>query len=373
MKKRKIVLICIASLLLVFLLSFYFLMNIVNVLLKIPSSEMEGLPKEAVSYDDKYNMNVKQETAHEMHFVNIEITDRITGETVYLIENGYRAFDFGWVTWENESNNFWVKSGDLGTFCYCYKNGQWEKYDFCNTDNGYVLEKGTGEAKKEEFISAEDLYKRLPLEYAEDIAESQSDERNKPKIVKVDGFSVEYVETGKELTIEDFQNIELGSTWQEVYDAVGKEDTWVGSGMIKPVWFLKNERAVMLSISTDGLIRMIVYDKEGNSQIIKENVGEDKIKLSKVEGVIATWEYIERDISLDYFYKIDNTVTYKQIEEEIGKPNGERGSGLILPYYQVGDLYVVISFSLDENGEYNKVGAVFLCTKDECLEQIYPR
>lgn len=30
---------------------------------------------------------------------------------------------------ENVSDNFWIKLGDLGTFCYKYQeNGRWEKY-----------------------------------------------------------------------------------------------------------------------------------------------------------------------------------------------------------------------------------------------------
>lgn len=67
-------------------------------------------------------------------------------------------------------------------------------------------------------------------------------------------------------------------------------------------------------------------------------------------------------------------MTYKQIEEEIGEPNGVRGSGLGCPYYQVNyNLYIVASYSLDQEGEYNKVGALFLCTRDEVLEKIYPR
>lgn len=100
----------------------------------------------------------------------------------------------------------------------------------------------------------------------------------------------------------------------------------------------------------------------------------NNMRTNKVGGLIATWKYIERDVDLSYFYQLDNTVTYKQIEEEIGEPNGVRGSGLGCPYYQVNyNLYIVASYSLDQEGEYNKVGALFLCTRDEVLEKIYPR
>ena len=100
----------------------------------------------------------------------------------------------------------------------------------------------------------------------------------------------------------------------------------------------------------------------------------ENMRTDKVGGLIATWKYVEREIDLDYFYQIDNATTYKQMEEAIGEPNGVRGSGLIFPYYQIdNNLFVVVSFSLDEEGEYDKVGMLLLCTEDEGLEKIYPR
>lgn len=105
-----------------------------------------------------------------------------------------------------------------------------------------------------------------------------------------------------------------------------------------------------------------------------DNTKTDNMKTDKVGGLIATWEYIEREINSDYFYQLDNTTTYKQIEEEIGEPNGKRGSGIVFPYYQIdNNLYAVISFSLDEDGKYDRVGMILLCTKDEVLEKIYPK
>lgn len=98
------------------------------------------------------------------------------------------------------------------------------------------------------------------------------------------------------------------------------------------------------------------------------------MKMVQVGGLMATWEYIEREIDLEYFYQLDNTTTYEQIEEEIGKPNGYRGSGLVLPYYQINkNSFVVLTFSLDEYGKYDKVGTIYVCNKNEMLEKIYPQ
>lgn len=105
----------------------------------------------------------------------------------------------------------------------------------------------------------------------------------------------------------------------------------------------------------------------------KEQKEGEQLKVRKVGGLIATWEYVDREVTLSYFYNLDNSKTYGQILDEIGKPNGYRGSGIVLPYYQVGDNYVVIAFSRDENGEYDKVAMVYLYTCDEVIERIYPR
>lgn len=100
----------------------------------------------------------------------------------------------------------------------------------------------------------------------------------------------------------------------------------------------------------------------------------DNMKTIQVGGLMATWEDVKREINLEYFYQLDGTITYNQIEEEIGKPNGYRGSGLVLPYYQISkNRFIVISFSLDEYGKYDKVGMIYLCNKKEVLEEIYPK
>ena len=95
----------------------------------------------------------------------------------------------------------------------------------------------------------------------------------------------------------------------------------------------------------------------------------------QVGGVTATYEYVPGDKpNMKDFYKLDDRVTYAQVVEKVGKQNGFRGSGMILPYWHVDeDLFVVISFSYNDDGEMDKVGSVFLCNSEETLEVIYPR
>lgn len=89
------------------------------------------------SYDKAYVMNVlvEYEPTVSIHYVNIIILDNITGEEVYAIRNGYRAFDFHWVKWEEESYNFSLYSGDLGTFLYEYQDGIWERHILSEYDD----------------------------------------------------------------------------------------------------------------------------------------------------------------------------------------------------------------------------------------------
>lgn len=57
---------------------------------------------------------------------------------------------------------------------------------------------------------------------------------------------------------------------------------------------------------------------EMNGCAISEQRDINAMRTNKVGGLIATWKYIERDISLEYFYQLDNTATYMEIEGEIG-------------------------------------------------------
>lgn len=81
------------------------------------------------------------------------LQDNTTGEDVFYIKNQYRAFDFQWVIWENDSHNFWLKSGDLGTFYYEYQcdNEGWIKYGVVKTEKQYyVLRDRMGESKRKQ-------------------------------------------------------------------------------------------------------------------------------------------------------------------------------------------------------------------------------
>lgn len=106
-------------------------------------------------------------------------------------------------------------------------------------------------------------------------------------------------------------------------------------------------------------------------------ITDDGIRIENVKcvsGLLASYKYIDRDLDLEYFYKLDNTSTYEQISEEIGESNGEINAGFTYKYYEIDDnLYVVIYFSGSEDIVFDRIRFIRLCTQDEILDTIYQR
>lgn len=129
----------------------------------------DRVPEVFISFDESYCIRVVvDENIHDsVHYVNVIIYDNVTDEEVFSIRDEYRAFDFHWVTWENENNNFWIKSGDLGIFYYEYEgNNVWEKYSLSRENNEFFLVRGNGEKKEKKNIKLEDIKERLPERYS---------------------------------------------------------------------------------------------------------------------------------------------------------------------------------------------------------------
>ena len=91
--------------------------------------------------------------------------------------------------------------------------------------------------------------------------------------INIEGFEIEYSVTDRELTTGDFNSIEMGSSIFEINDKLGEPDTWIGSGMLRPVYFLNDNRVVVLHFeypaACDGLREIVLIDENGKSRIIK--------------------------------------------------------------------------------------------------------
>lgn len=95
----------------------------------------------------------------------------------------------------------------------------------------------------------------------------------KKSIINIEGFEIEYSVTDRELTTGDFDSIEIGSSIFEISGKLGEPDTWVGSGMLRSVYFLKDNMVVVLHFeypaACDGLREIVLIDENGKSRIIK--------------------------------------------------------------------------------------------------------
>lgn len=91
-------------------------------------------------------------------------------------------------------------------------------------------------------------------------------------IVSVEGFEIEYNQTSRK--IEDIEDIELGSSIQEISNKLGEPDTWIGSGMLRPVYFLENNKVVVFHFNypavCEDLSQVVLIGDNEENQIIKE-------------------------------------------------------------------------------------------------------
>ena len=152
MKRKKIikaaVIILIILLLLALAIGAYLFYTVVRWHYETINYSIERYPEEFDSYDGKYTLQTVVEEGEAeagrgtIHYVNILIVDNTTREEVLSIERVYRVFDFHWAVWETDSYNFWLKSGDIGTFYYEYQeDGTWEKYSLADIPYEDIIER----------------------------------------------------------------------------------------------------------------------------------------------------------------------------------------------------------------------------------------
>ena len=93
-------------------------------------------------------------------------------------------------------------------------------------------------------------------------------------VIRVEGFDVEYTESDRKLTVENFESIELGNSLEEIENKLGEPDTWIGSGILRPVYFLQDMRVVVFHFKypavCEDLEQVVMISENGESQAIKE-------------------------------------------------------------------------------------------------------
>ena len=172
MKRKKVIKTAVIILMILLLLAFaigaYMIYTVVRWHYETIATNIERYPEEFDSYDGKYTLQTVVEEGEEgsgtIHYVNILIVDNTIGEEVLSIERVYRVFDFHWAIWEKDNYNFWLKSGDIGTFYYEYQeDGGWKKYALVTSDGKCQLQDNYRTEGIE--IPYEDIIARLPDGY----------------------------------------------------------------------------------------------------------------------------------------------------------------------------------------------------------------
>jgi hypothetical protein len=94
------------------------------------------------------------------------------------------------------------------------------------------------------------------------------------RIISVEGFEIEYNLTSREITMEDIDDIKLGDSMLEITNKLGEPDAWIGSGMLRPVYFLKDNKVVVFHFKypavCEDLRQIVLINENEESQIIKE-------------------------------------------------------------------------------------------------------
>lgn len=92
-------------------------------------------------------------------------------------------------------------------------------------------------------------------------------------IIEVEGFEVEYNLTSRKATVEDIEDIKLNSSIDEISNKLGEPDTWIGSGILRPVYFLEDNKVVVFHFKypavCEDLEQVVMISENGESQVVK--------------------------------------------------------------------------------------------------------
>ena len=80
--------------------------------------------EKAYSYDSTFYAEQRTEKMSDASYIVVDIYKAENSEKIFSFSPA-RARDFHGICWEETTYNIWIQSGDIGTFCYEYRNGIW--------------------------------------------------------------------------------------------------------------------------------------------------------------------------------------------------------------------------------------------------------
>ncbi|MBD5479471.1 MAG: hypothetical protein HDR14_09295 [Lachnospiraceae bacterium] len=138
--------------------------------------------------------------------------------------------------------------------------------------------------------------------------------------IHVEGFDVTYPIRGEKITMEAVSDIELGSSGIEIGDKLGEPDAFIGSGMLRPVYFVEGNQVVVFHFTYpaawEDLRQIVLVDENGESRILKEKEsGNEEVSD---ELCAYTEELLEIDWS-DYMESAAGNVEKSEYDEEFAQ------------------------------------------------------
>lgn len=96
--------------------------------------------------------------------------------------------------------------------------------------------------------------------------------------VRCNGDDILYIMQHRNLTVEDFENIELGETISDIRGKIGRPDSWLWdkeTGMRNPIYAFEDGRVVVCYLSETGgdfryLEKIVIYNGDDIDQVLKE-------------------------------------------------------------------------------------------------------
>lgn len=97
--------------------------------------------------------------------------------------------------------------------------------------------------------------------------------KEKKMTIIIEGFEVNYSENDIHVTDEQLKNIELGCSMEQIEELLGEPNAWIGGGILRPVYFLKNQEVIVLHFKNpmicEDLKELVVYNSYGDSNVVK--------------------------------------------------------------------------------------------------------
>ena len=96
---------------------------------------------------------------------------------------------------------------------------------------------------------------------------------DKNKIIMVRGFQIEFNVSDARLKVDDFDQIEIGMSFNEIEQKIGEADDWIGCGVEQPLYFLKDGKVMACRFENTNTLQNLkmleVYESD-KSYIYKE-------------------------------------------------------------------------------------------------------